>query len=95
MKQLESRRYVIAAIFTLVAVIFLVRLFFVQVLDDQYKLDADNNVLRHIVKYPARGLIYDRDGELLVYNEAAYDLMVTPRQILDTFLYGLIPFVVP
>jgi len=85
MKQLESRRYIIAAIFTLVAVIFLVRLFFVQVLDDQYKLDADNNVLRHIVKYPARGLIYDRDGELLVYNEAAYDLMVTPRQMEEEF----------
>ncbi len=85
MKQLEGRRYVIAAIFTLVAFIFLVRLFFVQVLDDQYKLDADNNVLRHIVKYPARGLIYDRNGELLVYNEAAYDLMVTPRQMKEEF----------
>lgn len=85
MKQLEGRRYIIGAIFTLVALIFLIRLFFVQVLDDQYKLDADNNVLRHIVKYPARGLIYDRNGELLVYNEAAYDLMITPRQMREEF----------
>jgi penicillin-binding protein 2 len=82
---MENRRYVIGAIFSAVALIFLIRLFYVQVLDDQYKLDADNNVLRHIIKYPSRGLIYDRNGELLVYNEAAYDLMITPRQMSKDF----------
>jgi len=85
LRQLENRRYIIGSIFSLVALIFLIRLFYVQVVDDHYKLDADNNVLRHIIKYPARGLIYDRKGELLVYNEAAYDLMVTPRQMSDDF----------
>lgn len=84
-KQLESRRFVIAAIFLAVGFIYILRLFYVQVLDDHYKLDADNNVLRRIVKYPARGLIYDRNGELLVFNEAAYDLMVTPKQIQEPF----------
>ena len=52
-----------------------------QVVDSTYKLDASNNVLRYVTQFPARGLIYDRNGELLVYNEAAYDLMVIPRQL--------------
>jgi penicillin-binding protein 2 len=75
------RRYVIITIFIIVAVIFLVKLFLLQVLDHDYKLFAKNNVLRYITRYPARGLIYDRNGELLVYNEAAYDLLVIPRQV--------------
>jgi penicillin-binding protein 2 len=57
------------------------RLFYVQVINDTYKLSANNNVLRYMTEFPARGLVYDRDGVLLVYNEAAYDLMVTPRQV--------------
>ena len=85
MRNLESRRIIIALIFIGVGVIFLIRLFYVQVLDDHYKLDADNNVLRTIVKYPSRGLIYDRTGELLVFNEAAYDLMFIPKQLPDEF----------
>ena len=85
MKQFESRGYIIATIFLSVAIIYAIRLFYVQVVDDHYKLDADNNVLRRVVKYPARGLIYDRNGALLVFNEAAYDLMVTPKQIPDMF----------
>lgn len=85
MKQLEGRGYIIGLIFLVVAVIFLIRLFYVQVIDDHYKLDASNNARRTIIKYPARGLIYDRNGELLVYNEAAYDLMVVPRQVKSNF----------
>ena len=87
MKKFETRRIVIALICLSVGFIFIVRLFYIQVLDNRYKLDADNNVILKLVKYPARGLIYDRDKELLVYNEAAYDLMVTPKQVskeLDT-----------
>lgn len=83
MKQNEQRQYVIALIFIGVAFVFLIRLFYVQVIDDQYKLDATSNVRRHVIKYPARGLIYDRNNELLVYNEAAYDLMVTPMLLSD------------
>jgi penicillin-binding protein 2 len=85
MRNLESRRIVIALIFLSVASIFLIRLFYVQVVDDHYKLDANNNVLRHIIKYPARGLVYDRNNELLVFNEAAYDLMVTPKLVKGEF----------
>lgn len=85
MKYLESRRFVIGTIFLVVGILFLIRLFYVQVIDNHYKLDADNNVLRRVIKYPARGLIYDRNGELLVFNEAAYDLMVTPKQVAQDF----------
>lgn len=90
MKQLEGRRYTIGLIFLVIGIIFLIRLFYVQVIDTHYKLDARNNVLRKVIKYPARGLIYDRNGELLVYNEAAYDLMIVPRQVkegLDTLAF--------
>jgi penicillin-binding protein 2 len=81
-----SRRYLIIGLVLLTALIFLVRLFYIQVIADKYILSANNNVLRYMTQYPARGLIYDRNGKLLVYNEAAYDLMVTPRQVknLDT-----------
>jgi len=72
--------YILVAIAVVIAVVFLIRLFYIQVLDDSYRLSADNNVLRYVTQFPARGLIEDRNGQLLVYNEAAYDLMVIPRQ---------------
>ncbi len=78
-----NARIVIPGIFTLVVLVYLLRLFFLQVIDDSYKLSASNNVLRYITEYPARGLIYDRNDSLLVYNEAVYDLMVIPRQVKD------------
>jgi Penicillin-binding protein 2, putative len=58
-----------------VAIIFIIRLFYLQVINSSYKLSADNIVLRKVREYPPRGLIYDRYGNLMVFNEAAYDLM--------------------
>lgn len=81
MNPFKNRKYIIGGIFSLIILIYIGRLFFLQVIDQSYKLSASNNVLRPITKYPARGLIFDRNGELLVYNEAAYDLMVIPRQL--------------
>jgi penicillin-binding protein 2 len=81
MNQFEFRKYIIGAIFTSVVLVLLVRLFYIQVIDKQYKLSADNNSRRYVTQYPARGIIYDRNGKILVYNEAAYDLMVTPVQL--------------
>lgn len=77
----SNRKYLIISIFILVGLVFLIRLFYLQVIDTTYKEFATNNVLRKVVQYPARGLIYDRNGELLVYNKAAYDLLVTPREV--------------
>jgi penicillin-binding protein 2 len=78
-----DRMYVMMGIVILIAITFLGRLFFIQVLDDSYRLSAENNVLRYQIEFPARGLIYDRNDELLVFNEAAYDLMVVPREAKD------------
>jgi len=85
-KDFSSRKNIIIGIFVLVALLYIVRLFYLQVIDNRYKLSADNIVLRKVREYPPRGLIYDRNGKLLVFNEAVYDLMVIPRQIkhLDT-----------
>lgn len=57
-------------------------------MDDSFKTSSENNVIRKQTDYPRRGLIYDRNKELIVYNEAAYDLMITPKQAteLDTAL---------
>ncbi len=79
--QYAGRRYVVAGLVILIALIYIVRLLTIQVLDKSYRLSASNNVLRHITQYPARGLIYDRNHTLIVSNEAAYDLMVIPSQV--------------
>jgi penicillin-binding protein 2 len=76
-----NRKYFIMAVIVLSAIILIIRLFVIQVVEDTYRLSADNNVLRYVTQYPARGLIYDRNLKLLVYNQAAYDLMVVPAQV--------------
>ena len=67
-------------IFIALGAVFIIRLFMLQVVDRSYKELADNNALRYVTQYPARGKIFDRNGQLLVFNEAVYDLMVIPRQ---------------
>ena len=74
---------VVAGIFLAVAFIYWIRLFQLQILDNRYKIDAESNAIRNKVQYPGRGLIYDRNGEILVYNEAVYDLMIVPGQAKD------------
>jgi len=80
-KDLSKRSYVIVLIFVLAAFVFIGKLFSLQVLDPAYKQYATNNVLRERIQYPARGLIYDRNGKLLVYNKTAYDILITPREV--------------
>ncbi|MBP5584392.1 MAG: penicillin-binding protein 2 [Bacteroidales bacterium] len=82
----SNRKLLLYVIIVLVALLYICRLFYIQVIDDSYKLDATNNSRRYEVQHPARGLIYDRNGKLIVANEAAYDLMVVTGQIknLDT-----------
>jgi len=78
---LSKRSYVIIAIILITGLIYVFKLLMLQVIDPAYKAYATNNVLRKVVQYPARGLIYDRNGKLLVYNKPAYDLLVTPREL--------------
>jgi penicillin-binding protein 2 len=77
----SKRKYLIIGLFSLTALIIIIRLFVIQVLDSSYKISAENNVLRRVVNFPARGLIYDRNGKLLVFNQAAYDVLITPREM--------------
>lgn len=80
MNKFSDRKIIIGILFVVVAIIFIVKLFYIQIIDDSYKMSAENNSQRHITQFPARGLIYDRNGKLLVYNQAAFDLMLIPRQ---------------
>lgn len=84
--RLEKRKYVIGGFIVLVALIYLVRLYSLQISDNKYKVYADNNAFLNKTIYPSRGLIYDRNGELIVYNQPAYDVMMIPRdvQVFDT-----------
>jgi penicillin-binding protein 2 len=80
-RNLTERKIVIIIVFMIVGLIFLARLFYIQVIDESYILSAESNVLRKNTIYPNRGVIFDRNGMLLVYDEAAYDIMVVPRQV--------------
>lgn len=75
------RRYIIAAIFALTLLVYLLRLFYLQIIDRSFERSAENNSRRFVTQYPARGLMYDRNGKLMVYNEPAYDLMITPVEL--------------
>ncbi len=66
-----------------VALILLVRLFVIQIIDEKYKVNADNNSIVYSTIYPSRGIIYDRNGKILVGNKVSYDLMVTPREVTE------------
>jgi len=76
----SNRKYIISGIFLFFVFIFVIRLFYLQIINTSYKYSAENNSQRRITKYPARGVIYDRNGKILVFNEAAFDLMVIPQQ---------------
>ena len=84
--KLERRKYVIGGIVLVIACIYVVRLFSLQVLNDDYKQHADGNAFLKKTQYPSRGLIYDRNGKLLVFNQPAYDITFVPREVteLDT-----------
>ncbi len=81
MDTFSKRKYIIAGIMLGIGVIFILRLFTIQITNKTYKQFATRNVLRKIITFPARGLIYDRNNELMVYNKAAYDLLVIPREV--------------
>ena len=79
---LEKRKFVIAGALLVVMLIYVIRLFSLQVGDNDYKKFADNNAFLRKMLYPSRGFIYDRNGQLMVYNQPAYDVMMTPREVL-------------
>ena len=78
---LKYRKFVVYTFFLVAGLMLLSKLFYIQVIDDSLKLKADKNAYRAITVYPERGAIFDRNGKLLVANERAYDLMLTPNEM--------------
>ena len=80
---LDYRHYVIAGVALLIVVVYIIRLFTLQITSDDYKKSADSNAFLKKIEYPSRGGIYDRNGKLLVYNQPAYDIMVVMNEAKD------------
>lgn len=83
---LEKRKFIIGGIAIVVVLIYLMRLFVLQIMTDDYKKNADSNAFLKKIQYPSRGAIYDRNGKLLVFNQPAYDITMVPKEVesLDT-----------
>ena len=76
----NNRKYAILFAFILVGLIYCIKLFQIQFLDETYGPAAEDNILRKIRDYSYRGIIYDRNGNLLAHNDPVFDLMVIPRE---------------
>lgn len=77
----EKRKFIIGGVVLLVLSIYIIRLFNLQIISEEYKDKADSNAFYKKTLYPARGLVYDRNGKLLIYNQPAYDITFIPREI--------------
>ncbi len=85
----KERRIAIFGLILLVGITFSFKLFMIQVVDEDYKIAAENNIIHKVTEYPFRGLIYDRNGVLLVQNSPVFDLNVIPREVenIDTLAF--------
>ncbi len=85
----DNRKYLIGLIAILVVLVYIVRLFQLQVLDKGYRESAENNALLYHTVYPMRGSLRDRQGRIIVSNQPSYDIMVTLREVhdLDTLAF--------
>lgn len=77
----ENRKLVVGALMIAMGLVILARLLYVQVLTDEYREAADMNSRRKVVQYPSRGLVFDRNGKLLVSNQPVYDVMIVPKEV--------------
>ena len=78
--ELEKRRYVVGGIAIAIVVVYIIRLFVLQIMSDDYKKNADSNAFLKKVEFPSRGAIYGRNGKLMVYNQPAYDIMIVVNE---------------
>lgn len=75
------RKVLLPTIIIIAASLLVIRIFYLQIIDDSFKLKSENNAIKKVYDYPERGYIYDRHGKLLVANQASYDIMVIPREV--------------
>lgn len=90
MRNIDNRKYVIAIFFVLIPITFIVRLFYMQVVDDKWKDRAEHISENKILTYPARGIVYDRNGDKIISNEIYYDIQVVPKQTKNTDSVSLV-----
>ena len=81
--ELDNRRFVIGGVAIFIVVVYIIRLFMLQITSDDYKKSADSNAFLKKIEYPSRGVIKDRTGKLMVYNQPAYDVMVVMNEVGD------------
>lgn len=79
----DKRKYILSGVVILVLVTYILRIYNLQINSDDYKTKADSNAFYKKTLYPARGLMYDRNGKLVVYNQPSYDITFVPREIKD------------
>ncbi|MEY3417989.1 MAG: hypothetical protein RL711_1246, partial [Bacteroidota bacterium] len=77
----QNRLKIVIFAILLVALTYLLKLFFIQVIDSRYKDEAFNNAIERKIVYPYRGIIFDRNGQLLVTNTPVYDITVIPKKV--------------
>lgn len=80
---MDNRRYVIGGVAVFIVIIYIIRLFTLQITSDDYKKSADSNAFLKKIEYPSRGIITDRNGKLMVYNQPAYDVMMVMNEVGD------------
>ena len=85
MDRYAYRRIVLIAVILAAFAVIVGKLFYIQIIDRKYRVNAENNALKYETRYPARGLIRDRDGRIIVGNKISYDIMVTPAVIKEPF----------
>lgn len=85
----DNRKRIIQGLFVLIALIYLLKLFYIQVIDTGYESAAADNAIEEVVQVPYRGQVYDRYGKLIVYNTPVYDLYITPKKarVADTLRF--------
>ena len=75
------RKVLLPTIIIIATILLILRLFYLQIIDDSFKLKSENNAIKIQYDYPERGYIYDRNGVLLVANQPSYDIMFIPKEL--------------
>ena len=75
------RKTLLPTLIIISSILLLVRLFYLQIIDDTLKIKSENNAIKIKFDFPERGYIYDRNGKLLVANQPSYDIMVVPKEV--------------
>jgi penicillin-binding protein 2 len=77
----SSRKLFIQAVILIACIVFILKLFYLQVIDSGYREKSNENAIKELIVYPPRGQIFDRNSKLIVHNENLFDIMVTYNEV--------------